>query len=71
MPLIKRDDGSTVVQKDWGPTLIGIGYTRPCQSSCRVISWDMERLQSSLLRKFKPSFRERLLTVLRIQRCYY
>jgi hypothetical protein len=31
----------------------------------------MERLQSSLLKKFKPSFRERLLTVLRIQRCYY
>jgi hypothetical protein len=71
MPLIKRDDGTTVVQKNWGPSLISIGYTRPCQSSCRVISWDMERLQSSLLKKFKPSFRERLLSVLRIQRCYY
>jgi cytochrome oxidase Cu insertion factor (SCO1/SenC/PrrC family) len=71
MPLIKRDDGSTVVQRDWGPTLISIGYTRPCPTSCRVISWDMERLQSSLLKKFKPSFRNRLLTVLRIQRCYF
>jgi hypothetical protein len=28
-------------------------------------------LQSSLLRKFKPSFRDRLLTVLRIQRMYF
>jgi hypothetical protein len=71
MPLIKRDDGSTVVQKDWGPSLISIGYTRPCQTSCRVISWDMERLQSSLLKKFKPSLKEKILTILRIQRCYY
>jgi hypothetical protein len=31
----------------------------------------MERLQSSLLRKYKPSFRDRLLTILRIQRLYY
>jgi len=68
MPLTKRDDGSTVVQKDWGPTLISIGYTRPGQSSCRVISWDMERLQSSLLKKFKPSFRDRLLIALRLHR---
>ena len=71
MPLIKRDDGTTVVQKDWGPTLIGIAYKRPGPAACRVISWDMERLQSSLLRKYKPSFKDKILTILRIQRLYY
>jgi hypothetical protein len=71
MPLIKRDDGSTVVQKDWGPTLIGIRYMRPCPASCRVVSWDMERLQSSLLRKYKPTFKDKILTILRIQRMYF
>jgi hypothetical protein len=69
--LIKNDAGEVVVRKDWGPTLIGIGYTRNSQASCRVISWDMEMLQSSLLRKFKPDFRSRILTALRIQRMYF
>ena len=68
--LIKTEKGIEV-RKDWGPTLIGIGYTRHSQASCRIISWDMERLQSSLLRKFKPDFRSRILTVLRIQRMYF
>jgi hypothetical protein len=31
----------------------------------------MERLQSSLLRKYKPSFKDKILTILRIQRLYY
>ena len=69
--LTKNDDGRTVVRKDWGPTLISSGYSRPGPASCKIISWDMERLQSSLLKKFKPNFRDRILTVLRIQRMYF
>jgi hypothetical protein len=69
--LTKNDEGQIVVRKDWGPTLIGIGYSRPGPSNCRIVSWDMEKLQSSLLRKFKPNFRDRILTVLRIQRMYF
>jgi hypothetical protein len=68
MALIKRDDGAVVVQKDWNPVMIGTAYRRPSQTSCRVISWDMERLQSSLLRKFKPNFRDRILIALRLHR---
>jgi hypothetical protein len=69
--LIKNDVGQIVVRKDWGPTLISSGYSRPGPTSCKIISWDMERLQSSLLKKFKPNFRDRILTVLRIQRMYF
>lgn len=69
--LIKNDDGQIIVRKDWGPTLISSGYSHPGPTSCRIISWDMERLQSSLLKKFKPNFRDRILTVLRIQRMYF
>ena len=68
--LIKTERGIEV-RKDWGPTLIGIAYKRPGPSNCRVVSWDMEMLQSSLLRKFKPDFRSRILTALRIQRMYF
>jgi hypothetical protein len=69
--LTKNDEGQIVIRKDWGPSMISIGYSRPGPSNCRIVSWDMERLQSSLLRKFKPNFRDRILTVLRIQRMYF
>jgi hypothetical protein len=68
MALIKRDDGAIVVQKDWLPTMIGSAYHRPGPMNCKVISWDMEKLQSSLLRKFRPNFRDRILIALRLHR---
>lgn len=66
--LVKDVDGKTVVRKDWGPTLIGIGYTRPGPKNCAVISWDMERLQTSLLLRHKAPMRTRLVKLLRFGR---
>jgi len=66
--LIKNDDGQIVVRKDWGPTLIGIGYSRPGPKNCAVISWDMERLQTSLLLRHRAPMRTRLVKLLRFGR---
>jgi len=66
--LVKNDDGQMAIRKDWGPTLIGIGYTRPGPKNCAVISWDMERLQTSLLLRHRAPMRTRLVKLLRFGR---
>jgi len=66
--LIKNDDGKIVVRKDWGPSLISSGYSRPGPTNCRIISWDMERLQTSLLLRHKAPVRMRLVKLLRFGR---
>ena len=66
--LVKDMDGKTVVRKDWGPSLISSGYLRPGPTNCRVISWDMERLQTSLLLRHKAPMRTRLVKLLRFGR---
>ena len=63
--LIKNDLGELTVRKDWGPSLIGIGYQRPGPNNCRVVSWDMERLQTSLLLRHKAQFRARIVKYFR------
>jgi hypothetical protein len=68
--LVRSDDGTVVIKKDWGPTLIGSGYVRPGPMNCRNISWDMQRLQTSMVRKFKPTLRERLIDALRLERTF-
>ena len=66
--LIKNDLGELTVRKDWGPTLISSGYSRPGPSNCRIVSWDMERLQTSLLLRHKAPVRMRLVKLLRFGR---
>lgn len=66
--LIKNDEGKMMVRKDWGPTLIGIGYSRPGPTNCRIVSWDMEMLQTSLLLRHRAPVRTRLVKLLRFGR---
>ena len=66
--LIKNDEGKIAIRKDWGPSLISSGYSRPGPTNCRVISWDMERLQTSLLLRHRAPVRMRLVKLLRFGR---
>lgn len=66
--LVKNDEGKMMVRKDWGPTLIGIGYSRPGPTNCRIVSWDMEMLQTSLLLRHRAPVRTRLVKLLRFGR---
>lgn len=66
--LIKDNDGEVKLRLDWGPSLIGIGYQRPGPTNCRVVSWDMERLQTSLLLRHKAQFRDRIVKYFRFGR---
>ena len=68
MMLIKNDVGQIAIRKDWGPTLISSGYSRPGPTNCRIVSWDMERLQTSLLLRHKAPVRMRLVKLLRFGR---
>jgi hypothetical protein len=65
--LIKDDDG-VKLRLDWGPTLIGSAYQRPSPMNCRVVSWDMERLQTSLLLRHKAQLRDRVVKYFRFGR---
>jgi len=66
--LIKNDQGEMVLRKDWGPSMISIGYSKPGPTNCRVVSWDMERLQTSLLLRHKAQFRDRIVKYFRFGR---
>jgi hypothetical protein len=66
--LTKDSNGQLIVQKDWGPSLIGSAYSRPGPMNCRLISWDMERLQTSLLLRHKAQFRDRIVKYFRFGR---
>jgi hypothetical protein len=66
--LIKNDDGQMAIRKDWGPSLISSGYSRPGPKNCEIISWDMERLQTSLLLRHRAPMRTRLVKLLRFGR---
>jgi len=66
--LVKDNDGEVKLRLDWGPSLIGSAYTRPTPMSCKVISWDMERLQTSLLLRHKAQFRDRIVKYFRFGR---
>jgi hypothetical protein len=66
--LIKNENGQMAVRKDWGPSLISSGYSRPGPTNCRIVSWDMERLQTSLLLRHKAPMRTRLVKLLRFGR---
>jgi hypothetical protein len=66
--LVITEDKEVKIRKDWGPTLIGIGYTRPGPRNCEVVSWDMERLQTSLLLRHRAPIRTRLVKLLRFGR---
>jgi len=66
--LIKNDDEKIVVRKDWGPSLISSGYSRPSPMNCRVVSWDMEMLQTSLLLRHRAPIRARIVKLLRFGR---
>jgi hypothetical protein len=63
--LIKKD-GEMVVVKDWGPTLIGSAYLKPIRNDLRIISWDMEKLQTSLIMRHRHPVRERFVKFLRL-----
>ena len=66
--LVITEDKEVKIRKDWGPSLIGIGYSRPCPMNTRVVSWDMEMLQTSLLLRHRAPIRARLVKLLRFGR---
>jgi hypothetical protein len=66
--LVITEDKEVKVRKDWGPSLIGVGYSRPSPMNCRVVSWDMEMLQTSLLLRHRAPVRMRLVKLLRFGR---
>jgi hypothetical protein len=66
--LIKDISGQVIFKKDWGPSLISSAYEPPAPMNCKVISWDMERLQTSLLLRHKAQFRDRIVKYFRFGR---
>ena len=66
--LMVTEDRQIKVIKDWGPSLIGSAYNRPGPMNCRLNSWDMERLQTSLLLRHKAQFRDRIVKYFRFGR---
>jgi len=66
--LIKDENGNVKMHYDWGPSLISSAYQKPTPMNCKVISWDMERLQTSLLLRHKAQFRDRIVKYFRFGR---
>ena len=64
--MLVKKDGEMVVVKDWGPTLIGSAYLKPIRNNLRIISWDMEKLQTSLIMRHRHPVRERFVKFLRL-----
>jgi len=66
--MLLKTDGEIRVIKDWGPSLIGSAYMPPIRNDLRLISWDMERLQTSLLLRHRAPLRMRIVKFLRLGR---
>ena len=64
--MLIKNNGEIVVVKDWGPTLIGSAYLKPIRNNLRIISWDMEKLQTSLIMRHRHPVRERFVKFLRL-----
>ena len=64
--MLIKNNGEIVVVKDWGPTLIGSAYLKPIRNDLRIISWDMEKLQTSLIMRHRHPVRERFVKFLRL-----
>lgn len=64
--MLLKKNGEMVVVKDWSPTMIGSAYLKPIRNDLRIISWDMEKLQTSLIMRHRHPVRERFVKFLRL-----